>query len=98
MKQNLIGIFKFFDGALLLIICLHHQMSAIDLFHLSVDMSQIFLLLAEIFLRMFDNKRNQDADTGRITSEINVIIPEIEIIITSVPTSVATLVMICVTL
>lgn len=38
------------------------------------------------------------ADTGRITSEINVIIPEIEIIITSVPTSVATLVMICVTL
>ena len=34
-------------------------MSAIDLFHLSVDMSQIFLLILKVFLRLLHNEGNQ---------------------------------------
>ena len=48
--QDIIGIIKLFDGFCFFIISFDNHMSAVGFFHLTIDMSQILLLCAEMFL------------------------------------------------
>ena len=73
-------------------------MAAVNLLNLSIDVTQIFLLVTEEFLGFFRHQSDQPIEIGRITSAISVISGEILSIMIRTPTSVATDVMIVVML
>ena len=51
--QDIVGFQKLRNRFIFLIKCLYYKMPAVGFFHLSIDMAQIFLLRAEIFLGKF---------------------------------------------
>gem|GEM_PF-2878692 len=57
--QGIVGFLKLLHHVLFLIIRLNHCMTGVGFFHLSVDVSQIFLLLLEVLLGFFHHQRNQ---------------------------------------
>ena len=57
--QHLIDFVKLITYRLFAMEHLNHHVTAVNFFHLAVDVSQIILLRAEVFLRLFDDNADQ---------------------------------------
>ncbi len=56
--EGIVVFVKLLDTFLLAVEGFHHQVTAIHLFHMPVDMPQVILLLLEVFLRFSNHQRD----------------------------------------